>query len=65
LTPSDFYLFGYRKGRLAKCHGTTKEELFRDGTEILDSISEEEFVRVFLDWMRRFEQVISAGREYL
>jgi hypothetical protein len=57
LVPSNFYLFGYRKGRLAKSHGTTKEKLFRNVTEILDSISEEEFVRVFLDWMRRLEQV--------
>jgi hypothetical protein len=31
----------------------------------LNSISEEEWVRVFLDWMRRLEQVISTGGEYI
>jgi histone-lysine N-methyltransferase SETMAR len=51
LAPSDFYLFGYMKGRRAKRYGTTKEDLFRNVTEILNSISEEELVRVFLDWM--------------
>jgi hypothetical protein len=63
LAPSDFYLFGYLKGRLAKCHGTTKEDPSRIVTEILNSISEEELVRVFLDWMRRLEQVINTGSE--
>jgi hypothetical protein len=61
--PSDFYLFGCLQGRLAKCHGTTKEGLFQNVSKILDSVSEEEFVRVFLDWMRRLEHVISTGGE--
>jgi histone-lysine N-methyltransferase SETMAR len=42
LAPSDFFLFGHLKGRPAKCQGTTKEDLFRNVTEILNSISEEE-----------------------
>jgi hypothetical protein len=29
---------------LAKCHGTMKEELFRNVDEILNSISEDELV---------------------
>jgi hypothetical protein len=33
LAPSDFYLFGYLKGRLAKCHGTTKEHRRRSELE--------------------------------
>jgi hypothetical protein len=43
LAPSDFYLFGYLKRRLVKCHGTTKEEFLRNVSEFLHSISEEEF----------------------
>jgi hypothetical protein len=49
LTPSDFYPFECRKGRLAKCYGTTKEEFSRNVTEILDSMSEEmycQFARI-------------------
>jgi hypothetical protein len=65
LVPSDFYLFGYLKGRLALCHERTKEDLLRKVTEILNSISEEELVRVFLDWMKRSEQVINTGGEYI
>jgi hypothetical protein len=61
LAPSDFYLFGYLKGRLAKCQGTKKEELFRNVTEIPDSISEEEFIQVFLNWIRRLEQGIGTS----
>jgi histone-lysine N-methyltransferase SETMAR len=49
LAPSDFYLVGYLKGRPVKCDGTTKEDLFRNVTEVLNSISEEELLRVFLD----------------
>jgi hypothetical protein len=57
--PNDFYLFGCLKGRAAKCRGTTKEELFRTIIEILASISEEESVQVFLNWMARMEQAVN------
>jgi hypothetical protein len=56
-------LFGCRKQMLARCHGMTKEELSQNVTEIMNSISKEEFVRVFLDWMRKLEQVISTSGE--
>jgi hypothetical protein len=42
LAPSGFHLFGTLKGRLADCHGTTKEEPFRNMADILNSISEDE-----------------------
>jgi hypothetical protein len=40
-----------------------KEELFRTATEIRDSISEEQLVLRFVEWMRRLEQVINTDRE--
>jgi hypothetical protein len=65
LAPSDFYLFGNMKQRLVKCHGTTKEELFQNVNEILESISEDELVHVFLNWMTKLGQVIDMGGEYI
>jgi hypothetical protein len=53
------------KQRLAKYHGTTKEELFQNVNEILESISEDDLVHVFLHWMTRLEQVIARGGEYI
>jgi hypothetical protein len=43
LAPIDFSLFGILNGRLVKCHETTKKH-FRNGPEILESISKEEGV---------------------
>jgi hypothetical protein len=51
LAPTDFYLFGAPKERLAKCYGRTTEELFRNDTEILDPIAEEELFQIFPNWM--------------
>ena len=65
LAPSDFYRFGCLNGKLAKCHGTTKDDRFRNVTDNLDSISEKELTQVFLNWMRRLEKVISIGGEYI
>jgi hypothetical protein len=42
LVTSDFHRFGTLKARLIKWYGTTKEELFRNVTEIRNSISEAE-----------------------
>jgi hypothetical protein len=38
-----------------------KEELFRNADDILNSIWEDEFVRVFGNWMSRLEQMIGMG----
>jgi histone-lysine N-methyltransferase SETMAR len=65
LAPNNFYLFRTLKRRLVKYYGTTKEELFRNVSDILNSISEDELVQVFRNWMTRLEQVISTGGEYI
>jgi hypothetical protein len=44
LAPSDLCLFGTLKRQLAECHGTIKEELFRNAADIFELISEEELV---------------------
>jgi hypothetical protein len=41
--------------KLARYHGMTKEELFQNVNEILESISEDELVHVSLNWMTRLE----------
>jgi hypothetical protein len=51
------------KQRLAKYHGTTKEELFQNVNPISESISEDELVHAFLNWMTRSGQVIATGGE--
>jgi hypothetical protein len=65
IAPSDFYLFGKPKNKLAKCHGTTKEELFQKVEAILNSCSEKELMYVFKNWMGRLGQVIETGGEYI
>jgi hypothetical protein len=65
IAPSDFYLFGNIKTKLAKCHGTTREELFRNVQAILSSIPDSELFNVFKEWMRRLQQVIDSGGEYI
>jgi hypothetical protein len=64
LAPNDFYLFKHLKRRLGKCHRTTKEEVIRNVTENLDSISEEELVQVFVNWLTGLKEVISTSGEY-
>jgi predicted RNase H-like HicB family nuclease len=49
----------------AKYHGTTKEELIQNVKEILECISEDELVPIFLNWMTRLEEVIATNGEYL
>jgi hypothetical protein len=46
--PSNFGLFGTLKGRLVKCQETTKEELFRNMTEVLNTISEGERIQAYV-----------------
>jgi hypothetical protein len=63
IAPSDFYHFGNLKIKLAKCHETKREELFRNVQAILSSISENKPFNVFKEWMRRLQQVIDSGGE--
>jgi len=62
VAPSDFYLFGTVKHRLEGCMGETVEDLKENVSEILSTISEEELMAAFLNWMERLQQVIDNGR---
>lgn len=64
LAPSDFYLFGYVKGRLKGCSFKNADELKSKINEILHSISFSKRKEVFEHWIERCERVIHLKRSY-
>lgn len=62
---SKFYLFDYLKGRLAGLKFESPNELFGCINEILKKIPKETLINVFLEWEKRFKQVIENNREYI
>jgi transposase len=65
LAPSDFYLFGYVKGRLTGQIFESREDLFEAIVEILRSIPREKLMEAFLEWERRLQRCIDIDGEYV
>lgn len=59
ISPSDYILFGYIKSKLRGKIFKTRDELFEDIYEILNSISEEILIEVFKSWIKRCKNVIN------
>jgi hypothetical protein len=64
LAPADFYLFGYLKSRLRGLDISTDVKLEAEVDAILYSLTSDELVPVFDEWIWRCEWVISHGGEY-
>ena len=65
LAPSDFYLFGYLKYKLKERQFSSVEELKQ---WIIDEFSQIEYgtlEKVFHEWVKRLQTVISTGGEYI
>jgi histone-lysine N-methyltransferase SETMAR len=65
LVPSDFFFFGYVKGKLMGCRAETPPELLVRIRSILAEIPRETFNAVFLEWMERLQKCVQVNGEYV
>lgn len=65
ISPSDYFLFGYIKGKLKGKIFKTRDELFEAIYEILNSISKEKLIEVFESWIKRCKDIINRKGNYL
>jgi hypothetical protein len=63
LAPSDFFLFGYVKGRLMEYRAETPSELLVRIRVILVEIPRETLNAVFLEWMERLQKCVQVDSE--
>jgi hypothetical protein len=65
LAPSDFFLFGYVKGKLMGYRAETPSELFVCIRVIMAEIPRETLNAVFLEWMERLQKCVQVDSEYV
>jgi hypothetical protein len=65
LAPSDFFLFGYVKGKLMEYRVETPSELLVRIRVILAEILRETSNAVFLEWMERLQKCVQIDSEYV
>jgi hypothetical protein len=65
LAPSDFFLFGYAKGKLMRYRAETPSELLVRIRVILAEIPRETLNAVFLEWMGRLQKCVQVDGEYV
>jgi hypothetical protein len=65
LAPSDFFLFGYVKGKLMGYRVETPSELLVRIRVILAEIPREILNAVFLEWMERLQKWVQVGCQYV
>jgi hypothetical protein len=65
LAPSDFFLFGYVKGKLMGYRAETPSEHFVRIRAILAEIPQETLNAVFLEWMERLQKCAQVDGEYI
>jgi hypothetical protein len=65
LAPSDFFLFGYVKGKLTGYRAGSAAELLLRINEILAEITQETLNAVFHEWIQRLQKCIDIDGEYV
>jgi hypothetical protein len=65
LAPSDFFLFGYVKGKLMGYQAGSAAELLVRIQVILAEIPREALNTAFLEWMQRLQKCIESDGEYV
>lgn len=65
IAPCDFWLFGKLKEYLKGMQFESENDLFDAITAFSNEISKSEFISVFDEWVRRLNQVIETGGEYV
>jgi histone-lysine N-methyltransferase SETMAR len=64
ISPCDFWLFGYLKGKLAGKTLHSEDDVIRVVSCILGQIPKEMFQNAMDGWIQRLERVIEFGGEY-
>jgi hypothetical protein len=64
LAPSDFYLFGYVKRRIAGLSFEDADRLCAAIEDLLEGIEKATLQAVFLEWMDRLRKCIATNGEY-
>jgi hypothetical protein len=64
LAPSDFYLFGDVKGRLAGLSFEDADQLLAAVQGVLGGIEKVTLQAIFLEWMDRLRECIATNGEY-
>jgi hypothetical protein len=64
LTPIDFFLFGYIKGKVSDHNWERREDFLSAITEIRTKIDQEVLLSVFSSWVNRLKWVIKQGEKY-
>jgi hypothetical protein len=62
---SDFFLFGYGKGKLMGYRAETPSELLVRIRVVLAEIPRETLNTVFLEWMERLQKCVQVDCEYI
>jgi hypothetical protein len=62
--PPSIFLECFKK-KLKNCRARPFDELKQEVDSILTSIPEVHLISVFQTWLRRLQQVIESGREYI
>jgi hypothetical protein len=65
LAPSDFFLFGYVKGRLMGYRVETASQFLVRIRVILAEIPRETLNPVFLEWMEQLQRCVQVDDEYV
>jgi len=65
LAPSDFYLFGMVKAKLAGRGFGTKDEILEEIRKIVDSVPKSELISVMNEWKRRLHAVSETDGGYI
>jgi hypothetical protein len=65
LAPSDFFPFGYVKGKLMGYHAEIPSVLLVHIRVILAEIPRETLNTVFLEWMERLQKCVQVDGEYV
>jgi hypothetical protein len=65
LAPSDFFLFGYIKGKLMRYRAETPSEFLVRIRVILAEIPRETSNAVFLEWMERLQKCVQVDGQYV
>jgi hypothetical protein len=65
LAPSDFFLFGYVKGKPMEYRAETPSELLVHIRVILTETPRETLNAVFLDWMEQLQKCVQINGEYV
>lgn len=65
ISPCDFFLFGYLKGKLQGTYAHDRTEIMRKSEKILEEIPKEMFQQVTDEWKRRLDLCIKVNGEYV